>query len=68
MVEIYSPATDKGEERPSVVEQFDLIGDTEKSILDQHNEESLATKWEIWAYYACVASLFSVHLITLTYH
>ncbi|KAJ6002582.1 hypothetical protein N7451_005129 [Penicillium sp. IBT 35674x] len=52
MATIPLPATDGLEEQPSVIEQLDLSEDTEKSILDQHNEENLATKWEIWAYYA----------------
>lgn len=55
MTAVPLPATDGLEERPSVVEQFDLSEDKEKSIIDQHNEQDLATKWEIWAYYACVA-------------
>lgn len=54
------PATDGLEERPSVVEQFDLSEDKEKSIIDQHNEQNLATKWEIWAYYACVTGALGV--------
>jgi len=61
------PATDKLEERRSVVEQFDLSEDTEKSILDQHSEETLATKWEIRAYYACVAFFPFLIQIPLTY-
>lgn len=64
MAAIPSPATDGLEERPSVVEQFDLSEDKEKSILDQHNEENLATKWEIWAYYACVTGVLA-HLTAL---
>jgi hypothetical protein len=39
----------------STLEHFALSEDTKNSILDQHNEENIATKWEIWAYYACVA-------------
>lgn len=38
----------------SKVEQFSLNEDTKYSVLDQHNEENLATKWEIWAYYTYV--------------
>ncbi|KAJ5147583.1 hypothetical protein N7526_000935 [Penicillium atrosanguineum] len=36
----------------SIVEQITLSEDTKNSILDQGGEENLATKWEIWAYYA----------------
>lgn len=47
--------TEDPEAPPSIVEQLTLSEGTKNSILDQGSEENLATKWELWAYYACVA-------------
>lgn len=48
--------TENPEHAPSSMEgQFTLSEDTKDATLGQQNDKYLATKWEIRAYYACVA-------------
>lgn len=52
----HPPNRDQPEAKPPAVEQFILNEDVKHVSLTQNDELYVATKWEIWAYYACVAS------------
>jgi hypothetical protein len=40
--------------KPPAVHQLTLNADTNDTTFGQIDDRYLATKWEIWAYYACV--------------
>jgi hypothetical protein len=48
------PSRDDFEAKPPAIDQLTLNADTNDTALGQIDDRYLATKWEIWAYYACV--------------
>jgi hypothetical protein len=40
--------------KPLAIDQLTLDADANDAALGQLDDRFLATKWEIWAYYACV--------------